>query len=206
MVTSSRDVCNKRWRSGQLFLTASLRPSCFFCVPVSSLPSQPLFSLQLSSHLDWCWSPIVIVIPSQITARFSMDVVAPANVPQISISPPPPEEPLPEPYSPFARTFTFADDDDAFRPQHLTPPPTHTRFAKQLSPLRPSEATVTGQGLERERFETLLQASKERNLLVGGKKTLDLRKEIALKAHKNKQGMCRLKGSLVLVACVDCDI
>jgi hypothetical protein len=69
----------------------------------------------------------------------------------------------------------------------LTPPPTSTRF-RQLSPLRPSDALVTGQGLERERFEALLKASKERNSAVGAKKGNDLRKEIALKAHGRKQG------------------
>ena len=41
--------------------------------------------------------------------------------------------------------------------------------------------------MERERFEALLKSSRERN--TGGlKKGSDLRKEIALKVHKNKQG------------------
>jgi hypothetical protein len=119
-----------------------------------------------------------------------MDFVL-AHIPQIQISPAPPEEPVVEPYSPFSST-TPLSDEDAFRPQHLTPPPTLTRFGKQLSPLRPSDSTPP-KGLERERFEALLQASKERNIGVGAKKAGDLRKEIALKAHKNKQGTFPLK-------------
>lgn len=111
-----------------------------------------------------------------------------AQIPQISISPAPPEEPVVEPYSPFSSTLTLSDDD-AFRPQHLTPPPTLTRFGKPLSPLRPCGDTAPTKGLERERFEALLQASRERNSAVGPKKAGDLRREIALKAHKNKQGM-----------------
>ncbi|KAJ6574832.1 hypothetical protein B0H19DRAFT_934912 [Mycena capillaripes] len=113
---------------------------------------------------------------------------APAHLPQISVSLAP-EETLPqEPYSPFSwSTSPAGGDDDGFRPVHLTPPPTSTRFIRQLSPLRPSEAPVTGQGLERERFEALLKASKERNSAVGAKKGNDLRKEIALKAHGKKQ-------------------
>jgi hypothetical protein len=111
---------------------------------------------------------------------------APAHVPEISVSLAPEESRAPEPCSPFSWTFAQTGDDDGFRPIHLTPPPTSTRF-KQLSPLRPSDAPFTGQGLERERFEALLKASKERNTAVGAKKGTDLRKEIALKAHGKKQ-------------------
>ncbi|KAJ7130087.1 hypothetical protein C8R43DRAFT_896310 [Mycena crocata] len=117
-----------------------------------------------------------------------MDFV-PAHVPEISVSLAPEETMVSEPYSPFSWATTHAEADESYRPVHLTPPPssTSTRFIKQLSPLRPSEATVTGQGLERERFEALLKASKERNSAVGAKKGNDLRKEIALKAHGKKQ-------------------
>lgn len=109
-----------------------------------------------------------------------------AIVPQISISLAPPEEPAIEPYSPFSATLTTPLDDHAFRPVHLTPPPTLTRFGKPLSPLRPCEDTAPAKGLERERFEALLQASRERNVVFGANKTGDLRKEIALRAHQNK--------------------
>lgn len=110
-------------------------------------------------------------------------------LPSISISFAPPEDPLVEPYSPFASVCSPVDESsDGFRPSHLTPPPTHLHFKKPLSPLRPIENIPTsGKGLERERFEALLKASRERNAMVGAKKTNDLRKEIALKAHKNKQ-------------------
>ncbi|KAG6831271.1 hypothetical protein H0H92_011781 [Tricholoma furcatifolium] len=114
------------------------------------------------------------------------------TLPEISISPAPPQEPVVEPYSPFLATPSPVDDDDAFRSVHLTPPPTLTKFskcAKPLSPLRPSDdASLTpGKGLERERFEALLQASRERNVALGSRKACDLRKEITMKAHRNKQ-------------------
>ncbi|KAK7064453.1 hypothetical protein R3P38DRAFT_2824642 [Favolaschia claudopus] len=111
-----------------------------------------------------------------------------AHVPEISVSLAPEVILAPEPYSPFSLSSSPAEvDDDGFRPLHLTPPPVSTRFIKQLSPLRPPDSPVTGQGLERERFEALLKASKERNAAVGAKKGTDLRKEIALKAHGKKQ-------------------
>ncbi|KAJ7630672.1 hypothetical protein FB45DRAFT_978948 [Roridomyces roridus] len=112
-----------------------------------------------------------------------------ACVPEISVSLAPELFVVEEPSSPFAWSTVAVDDDDGFRPIHLTPPPTTTptRFMKQLSPLRPADSPVSGHGLARERFEALLQASRERNLAVGAKKGNDLRKEIALKAHGKKQ-------------------
>jgi len=111
------------------------------------------------------------------------------SIPQISVSLAPPEEPLVEPYSPFSSLTPISQwDEDAFRPVHLTPPPVLTRFNKQLSPLHFHEDTVPAKGLERKRFEALLQASRERNSApVKKEKAGDLRKEVALKAHKNKQ-------------------
>jgi hypothetical protein len=110
-------------------------------------------------------------------------------IPQIAIIPAPQQEPVEEPLSPFSwASVSASGSDDSFRQQHLTPPPVASpRLMRQLSPLRPSDAPVTGKGLERERFELLLRASRERNIAVGGRKAGDLRKEIALKAHKNKQ-------------------
>ena len=94
-----------------------------------------------------------------------------------------------EPYSPFSVTGPSTPEDlEGFRPTLLSPPPALSpHFPRQLSPLRPADSPVEGQGLERERFEAMLRASKERNALVGGKKSPDLRKEIALKVHKSKQ-------------------
>ncbi|KAK0465373.1 uncharacterized protein EV420DRAFT_1744484 [Desarmillaria tabescens] len=108
-------------------------------------------------------------------------------LPQISISPAPPQEESEEPFSPFAWATVSPDGEkDSFRPSHLSPPPANGRFVRQLSPLRPLEAPVSGKGLERGRFEALLRASRERNKAASAKKT-DLRKEVALKAHRNKQ-------------------
>ncbi|KAG5337006.1 hypothetical protein C0989_011215 [Termitomyces sp. Mn162] len=104
-----------------------------------------------------------------------------STLPEICISFAPPQEAVAEPYSPFSATCATPIDDDAFRSVHLTPPPTLT-----VSPLRPSD-NATVQGLRRERFEDLIQTARERNLVLGFKKGCDLRKEIALKAHKNKQ-------------------
>lgn len=154
-------------------------------VLVPTPPTQPLsfFSFLAafaSVTFSRCRSPIDIIYSPLHMA---------SPIPQISISPPPPQELLVEPYSPFsaASFLTSSLDDVGFRPRHLTPPPTHTKFNVHLSPLRPSEVAHTGKGLGRERFEALLKASKERNAALGGKKDVDLRKEIALKAHKNKQ-------------------
>ncbi|KAI0762832.1 hypothetical protein C8Q74DRAFT_181703 [Fomes fomentarius] len=108
-------------------------------------------------------------------------------VPAISISLASPEEPAPEPFSPFSECSFLSDDSDSFRPTLLSPPPPSAVSPRQLSPLRPKDAPVTGKGLERERFEALLQASRERNAAVGSKRPNDLRKEIALKVHKSKQ-------------------
>ncbi|RDX56031.1 hypothetical protein OH76DRAFT_590808 [Lentinus brumalis] len=108
-------------------------------------------------------------------------------VPEIAISPASPEEPCAEPFSPFSQCSFLSDDSDSFRPTLLSPPPPSAISPRQLSPLRPKDAPVTGKGLERERFEALLAASRERNSALGSKKPTDLRKEIALKVHKTKQ-------------------
>ena len=119
-------------------------------------------------------------------------------VPEICVSPAPPDEPVVEPYSPFSAVHPPTpipdSDGDSFRPLLLSPPVTASpRFPRQLSPLRPIDSPVKGQGLERERFEELLRASRERNAaLGGGKRSLDLRKEIAIKVHKSKQGRFKL--------------
>jgi len=115
-------------------------------------------------------------------------------IPSICISPAPPEPTPVEPYSPFSAT-TFAvppEQEDAFRPFHLTPPPTHTSFRRGLSPLGSagadsaglsSRAKPTGQGLDRARFEALLNASKAKPVIPKKDNAVDLRKEVALKAH-----------------------
>ncbi|KAL5519508.1 hypothetical protein ACEPAH_1191 [Sanghuangporus vaninii] len=109
-------------------------------------------------------------------------------LPVIEISPAPPEEPQPEPYSPFTPLFPGCGRvmDDTYRPSLLTPPVQ----SWSLSPLRPlseRRPRLTGQGLKDEQFQALLRASKERSAVAASKKQHDLRKEVALKAHKNKQ-------------------
>lgn len=142
----------------RLFVFASIRPNLSF---TASLPTMPL------------------AVPA---------------IPEISISLASPEEPACEPFSPFTPGFSpkspticaLKQDDDSFRPSLLSPPPTISPRA--LSPLRPAEFLAKGKGLQRERFEAMLKASKERNAAVGSRKEVDLRKEIALKQHKTKQG------------------
>jgi len=109
-------------------------------------------------------------------------------VPEIQISLASPEEPQQEPFSPFAALSPLMhEDDDGYRPTLLSPPCMVTpKASRQLSPLRPADAPA-GKGLDRDRFEALLKSSRERNSPVTGKKSPDLRKEIALKAHKSKQ-------------------
>jgi hypothetical protein len=134
-------------------------------------------------------------LPAFSVSRFDLflkpfDLQMKSSIPEISISPAPPEAISAEPYSPFSSaSFVIPDVDESFRPHHLTPPPTliSSCFPRQLSPLRPPDSPVVSTGLKRERFEALLRASKERSAAVGKKKAADLRKEIALKTHKSKQ-------------------
>ncbi|KAF8349896.1 hypothetical protein F5887DRAFT_942814 [Amanita rubescens] len=113
---------------------------------------------------------------------------SPVMIPEISISPAPPMETMAEPYSPFS-SIKFPDNGDDFRPRLLTPPPS--------SPIRtrPSPSPASGgynsdeerfdynEGLDKQRFEALLQATRERN--TG--RAQDLRREVTLKAHNAKQ-------------------
>lgn len=130
--------------------------------------------------------------------------IACSPVPIIEISFAPPEEPKKEPFSPFTPTklnFTPSEDnveddtEDQYRPTLLTPPPA-------TSPLRHGRGVGAGPGLGSkakglgigdEQFQTLLRASKERSSVAtsaAAKKQQDLRKEVTMKAHKNKQGEC----------------
>jgi len=104
---------------------------------------------------------------------------SPVVVPRISISPAPPQDPVIEPYSPFA-SIKYPDHHDAFRPRLLTPPPS--------SPLRScsspeDEDCDYNEGLDSQRFQALLQATRERN----ARKQHDLRREVTLRAHQTKQ-------------------
>ena len=111
------------------------------------------------------------------------------SLPEICISPPPPSEDFIEPFSPFNDVkFTVEEDERNYRPALLSPPPCFlVSLPKHLSPLSPNDAPVKGQGLERERFEKLLQSSRERSAALGCKRAPDLRKELAVKAYKSKQ-------------------
>jgi len=98
------------------------------------------------------------------------------QVPRISISPPPPEEPLFEPYSPFAFIPQVLVDNGSFRPVLLTPPCT----TQYLKPEGNRRREARGIGLESQRFQQLLKATRERKAAV------HFRKELAL---KNNQGI-----------------
>lgn len=124
-------------------------------------------------------------------------------LPEISISHAPSQEHQAEPYSPFGESFTeVKQNPDAYRPALLTPPP--GSVPKTLSPLRPVDTVNEGTGMQRERFESLLKASRLRQTALPAKKdngllryvtedspranaSLTLSREISLKAHKNKQ-------------------
>jgi len=102
-------------------------------------------------------------------------------IPRISISPAPPEDPVIEPYSPFATIASPRLVDDGFRPLHLTPPPTALHFKSPFE--RKVNEETGGNGLDSGRFQQMLKATKERTASVG------LRKELAIKIQKNKQGV-----------------
>jgi len=139
---------------------------------------------RLQIHLCLVLAAHLLILFTTPTRSFAMFLDSP--IPQISISPAPPEENFFEPYSPIAFPVY---DDNGFRPAHLTPPPTVTTFKRPHSPLRRVDDGCS-RGLETDRFQALLKASKDRNTsTLGVKRGSDLRKEIALKVHKNKQGV-----------------
>ncbi|KAH9064095.1 hypothetical protein EDB87DRAFT_1680785 [Lactarius vividus] len=109
------------------------------------------------------------------------------SVPSISISLAIADDPTPEPFSPFDAQTTFPIcPPDSYRPSLLSPPSVVSpRFHRQPSPLGPAHTLPAGKGLDRNSFETLLASTKERNANM--KRAPNLRKELALKAHKSKQ-------------------
>ncbi|KIJ68234.1 hypothetical protein HYDPIDRAFT_179421 [Hydnomerulius pinastri MD-312] len=111
---------------------------------------------------------------------------ASSPLPYICVSPASPERQYPEPYSPFPSAEADPEGDDGFRAKHLTPPPLATASPRHSSPLRPANCPIP-KGLNREQFDLLLKASRERKALLGSQKTVDLRKELALKNQRNKQ-------------------
>jgi len=137
------------------------------CIPSSPFLSFPLLG---AGHLN--------------TMSFS-----PATIPEISISPAPPVEAIIEPYSPFA-SIKYPDDDDGFRSRLLTPPPSSS-FGTRSTPSSSGsvgydsdeERFDYNEGLDSNRFEALLQATRERNARKGS----DLRREVTLRAHRTKQ-------------------
>src|SRR5258706_6294360 len=136
----------------------------------------------------------------------------PSPVPSISIHFAVEELPAPEPASPFNRiTFNPSSPklpsplspsytrDDQLRSTHLLPPPLLSpKQAEHKQHLKAATPTG-GSGLDQARFQALLQASRSP---TGTSKALDLRKEVAWKAHKSKQSQsCFLipQGRLQLV-------
>jgi len=124
----------------------------------------------------------------------------PMAVPEICISLAPPSENRTEPFSPFDGVHIVVQEKaDDYRPALLSPPHFPVSIPKHLSPLSPADAPVKGQGLERERFEQLLQSSRERSAALGNKRSPDLRKELAVKTYKSKQCAFEASSSLILV-------
>lgn len=72
-------------------------------------------------------------------------------------------------------------DNDFYRSQYLAPPPVMSPIRGTQAQQRPSNK----KGLDKDRFDELLRASRER--ISSGRKAQDLRKEVALKVHKTKQ-------------------
>ncbi|KAF9229509.1 hypothetical protein BS17DRAFT_24971 [Gyrodon lividus] len=111
---------------------------------------------------------------------------ATSPVPSICISLASPEKGYPEPYSPITFGKLDGEGGDGFRAKHLTPPPKAIASPIHSSPLRPADCPVP-KGVNRDQFELLLKASRDRRALLGTQKTPDLRKELALKNQRNKQ-------------------
>lgn len=114
------------------------------------------------------------------------------SIPSISISL---ADDLPSPLD--AQPPSTPTQEDEYRSSFLSPPPVFSpRFHRQPSPLRPTDTSSTGKGLDSARFEALLASSRERS--AGAKKESNLRKELAMKAHKSKQSELPRSSSPVL--------
>ncbi|KIJ24373.1 hypothetical protein M422DRAFT_785885 [Sphaerobolus stellatus SS14] len=116
-------------------------------------------------------------------------------VPCISISLAPHEILAEEPKSPFQ--FAIPEVPDSPKPFHLLPPPTlsphQTLRIERRGQLSPLSSGAVGRGLEREKFEAMLKASRDRTAMVKAKKPVELRKEIAVKVQMAKQLQRRAK-------------
>ncbi|KAH7924886.1 hypothetical protein BV22DRAFT_1012365 [Leucogyrophana mollusca] len=109
-------------------------------------------------------------------------------LPHIRILPASPDKSLPEPYSPFHPVDLEEEDEDGYRSTYLSPPfiaPTEFRSPRHSSPLRPPDCPIA-KGLDREQFDSLLKASRERKVALGSRKTPDLRRELAIKNQRTK--------------------
>lgn len=158
--------------------------------PVVLYSSPSSLSLLLHIHynrLDAGRSPVQTTFSSLSSAMLQLPE---SPVPCISISFAPHESATVEPKSPFAVTLPDVPDESPIS-QHLLPPPTlsphqlsHVERRGQLSPLSSSHS---GKGMERAKFEAMLKASKERSNVVGAKKPMELRKELAFKVQMAKQ-------------------
>lgn len=113
------------------------------------------------------------------------------HIPQISISPAPPEETAIEPYSPFQFIPVTSGDEASFRSRHLTPPPTLAAFDQ--NPLYPGEDdTLDTSAVAHEPFQPPLQASTNKDVGIGGNRAGGLQKKIVPNAHIKSQGMIDL--------------
>lgn len=174
-----------------LFLSILGSP-CFVC------------HLTIACQLHRCWSPLSFVNQFAssfsrllcLTAAFIFKLVVRPSIameclsfqlPEISISyASSTNTPSAEPFSPFSGTqLLCVENQDSYRPSLLSPPAMHP--PKVSSPLRPVDGNAIQKGIDQSRFQALLAATKERNATSTGRKSADLRKEIALKTHKSKQ-------------------
>lgn len=116
-------------------------------------------------------------------------------VPTIEISFAPPIETQPEPFSPFTPANAsfrecnkdVEDEGDAYRPALLTPPPIHAPGMNMHFGGFAMKKQGQGHGIGEAEFSAMLRASKERSAAAASRRQQDLRKEVTLKAHKNKQ-------------------
>ncbi|KAF8222599.1 hypothetical protein L208DRAFT_1455072 [Tricholoma matsutake] len=112
------------------------------------------------------------------------------HIPQISISPAPPEETAIEPYSPFQFIPVTSGDEASFRSRHLTPPPTLAAFDQ--NPLYPGEDdTLDTSAVAHEPFQPPLQASTNKDVGIGGNRAGGLQKKIVPNAHIKSQAARR---------------
>ncbi len=161
---------------GHITLVPPRRVNCLgvqsLCALLKLVLAAARISYELSPLLSLPYSSSSMALPNLSIPSISISL---ADDPPVHLHSPLDAQP------PFLPT-----QEDEYRSSFLSPPPVFSpRFHRQPSPLRPTETPSAGKGLDQACFEALLASTREKN--VATKKGPNMRKELAMKAHKSKQ-------------------